>query len=171
MKRRRKSLATFAAVTLCSSALFAETLSAENKKLYELGLSALHRGAPAEAIGHFELLADRGATHPDLSFNRAAAYLARAHGANRRPGDMGHAAAALEETLVLRPSDDEAKRSLADIRAEILRQRSKNGKTPIVPSPSLGRTLTSLLSETALGLARAFGLIGNQHRVGGARQR
>jgi hypothetical protein len=108
---------------------------------------ALQRGAFTEAIDTLELLADRGFVHPDASFNRAVAYVGRARSSAAAPGDLGRAAAALSEVLVLRPDDEEADNDLARVRAEISRRHVREGAAPVMARPSLGRAVTSLLDE------------------------
>ncbi len=108
---------------------------------------ALQRGAFTEAIDMLELLADRGFVHPDASFNRGAAYVGRARSSAAAPGDLGRAAAALAEVLVLRPDDEEADKALARVRAEISRRHVREGAAPVMARASLGRAVSSLLSE------------------------
>jgi len=110
---------------------------------------ALKRGAYTEAIDTFELLADRGFVHPDASFNRAVAYVERARSSAAQPGDLGRAAAALREVLILRPDDEPAENGLSRIRAEISRRHAREGTAPVMARPSLGRAVTSLFDENA----------------------
>lgn len=113
---------------------------------YAAALSALAKGAENEAIDRLELLADQGFHHPDAGLARAAAYLARAEGPRARSGDLGRAAAALTETLLLRPDDPQAERALDAVQAEIAGRRAKQGASVVV-RPRLGRAVTSLLPE------------------------
>ena len=108
---------------------------------------ALKRGAYTEAIDMLELLADRGFVHPDASFERAVAYTERARTSAAAPGDLGRAAAALSEVLILRPSDDEAEAGLLRIRAEIARRHAREGMAPVMARDSMARAATSLFDE------------------------
>ena len=121
---------------------------------------ALKRGAYSEAIDTLELLADRGFVHPDASFNRAVAYVERARSSSAAPGDLGRAAAALSETLILRPDDAAAEAGLARISGEISRRHAREGAAQVMARPSLGRAATSLLAEnTWAGIALAGSLL------------
>jgi len=108
--------------------------------------AAVERGAFDEAVDALELLGDRGVVHPDVSYARAHAYVARARSRARRSGDLGRAVAALEESRWLRP-DDELERPLEVLRAEIAKERAREGNTEIVQRPALGRAVTELFSE------------------------
>ncbi len=119
--------------------------------------SALQRGAFTEAIDTLELLADRGFVHPDASFNRAAAYVGRARTSGAASGDLGRAAAALAEVLVLRPDDEEADRALARVRAEISRRHVREGAAPVMARASLSRAVASLLSENVWAMTALMG--------------
>ena len=121
-------------VTVWWSALVAATLassvaaesrgdaaSSEHDR-FATGVQALQRGAFDQAIDEFELLADRGFTHPDASFNRGVAYVARARSSEARTGDLGRAAAGFSEALTLRPGDAVAERALQRLRIQIREQ-------------------------------------------------
>jgi len=119
----------------------------ESERDFATASEALKRGAYTEAIDTLELLADRGFVHPDASFNRAVAYVERARSSAANPGDLGRAAAALSEVLVLRPSDERAELGLSRIRAEISRRHAREGVAPVMARDSLGRAATSLFDE------------------------
>lgn len=119
----------------------------ESERDFAAASEALKRGAYTEAIDRLELLADRGFVHPDASFNRAVAYVERARSSAASPGDLGRAAAALSEVLVLRPSDEQAELGLSRIRAEISRRHAREGVAPVMARDSLGRAATSLFDE------------------------
>ncbi|MFO7178341.1 MAG: hypothetical protein DIU78_006555 [Pseudomonadota bacterium] len=121
--------------------------------------AALERGAFDEAIDRLELAADRGIVHPDVSYARARAYVERARSTAARPGDLGRAAAALEEALYLRPSDDIVEAALEKIRAEISRRRARTGASPVVQRPALGRAVANLLPENVWAAVAAFGAL------------
>lgn len=126
----------------------AETLlDADSRALFSKANSAIKSGAPSEAIAQLELLADRGVLHPDVSFNRAVAYLHRARTPRAQPGDMGRAVAALEETLTLRASDAQAEATLEKVQSELSRERSRRGAQSLMARPTIGRALVRLLPE------------------------
>jgi hypothetical protein len=127
---------------------------------------AIEDGGFSDAIDRLELLADRGFVHPDASFNRAVAYLGRARSPQRQAGDLGRAAAALAETLELRPGDREAESALEAVRSEIARTRARSGGAPLVARPRLVRAIVGLAPEPVWGalaslgsLALAWGLV------------
>jgi len=116
--------------------------------LFRKGVAALKEGALNEAVETFEALADRGFVHPDASFDRSLSYLARVRGGVEHPGDLGRAAAGLEETLLLRPDDREAEMALDLVRAEVARRRSRGGgKTDVEARPTLERAMLGIASE------------------------
>ncbi len=131
--------------------------SADAQSTFDKGVQNLERGAVDDAIDLFESLADRGFSHPDASFDRAAAYVARARSPNSHPGDLGRAVAALEETLLLRPTDADAEHALERVRAEIARRRARKGAEPVVTKTSLSRAVVGLVSENVWALIAAFG--------------
>jgi hypothetical protein len=116
------------------------------QKSYAAALAALAKGADNEAIDRLELLADQGVVSADASLARAAAYLARADGNRAQPGDLGRAAAALSEALLLRPDDSQAERGLEAVQADIARRRSKEQENVVV-RPRLSRAIAGLLPE------------------------
>jgi hypothetical protein len=122
-----------------------------------LAVKAIDDGAYGEAIDHLELLADRGFVHPDASYDRAVAYIGRARSPQRQPGDLGRAAAALAETLALRPDDREAQSALDAVRQEIGRKRARTGGAPLIARPRLVRALVGLLPETVWGGVAVLG--------------
>ncbi len=113
---------------------------------YAEARTALGKGAANEAIDRLELLADQGVVNADASLLRAAAYLTRADGNGAQPGDLGRAAAALSETLLLRPDDAQAERGLDAVQAEIARRRAKQQESVAV-RPRLSRAIAALLPE------------------------
>jgi len=123
------------------------------------GLEALKRGAFQNAIDEFELLADHGFVHPDLSFNRGAAYVGRAGSSHARPGDLGKAAAAFSEVLFLRGDDEVAEAALDRVRNEIARRRAREGAEPVAARPSLARAVVGLLREGAWCMLAALGSV------------
>ena len=116
------------------------------EKAYAGALASLAKGADDEAIDRLELLADQGFTHPDASMARAAAYLSRAEGPNAHQGDLGRAAAALSEALLLRPNDAQAEHALETVQGEIARRKSRQAESVLVRS-RLGRAIAALLPE------------------------
>lgn len=123
----------------------------------ERGRQQLEQGQFEQAIAEYERLADRGLVHPDVSFNRAAAYLQRASSPQAQPGDLGRAAAALEETLLLRPDDTEAGAALDGVRRQIARRLARSELEAQFVRPRLGRALVGALSENTWLLLAALG--------------
>jgi hypothetical protein len=115
--------------------------------LFREGTEALGKGEFATAIERFEALSDMGFVHPDASYNRGLAYVTRLRAGADRPGDLGRAAAAFEETLHLRPDDLEADRALDIVRAEVTKRRSRRGKDATTVRPTLDRVIIGLASE------------------------
>jgi len=101
------------------------------------------------AIIDLEGLADRGFIHPDVSFDRGVAYAMRARTQAERVGDLGKAAAAFEESLLLRPHDAQAEAALDAVRAEVTRRRSRRAKDDLIVRPSLDRLVVGLLPGEA----------------------
>ena len=143
------SLATLA--TLAPNAARAEGEPPE--KLFEKGAAALGRGELAAAIDTFEGLADQGFLHPDASYDRGVAYVLRYRAHADKPGDLGRAAAAFEETLLLRPDDHDADVALDLVRAEVTRRRAKRTKDAVDVRPTLDRMVVGLAGEETWGLA------------------
>jgi tetratricopeptide (TPR) repeat protein len=118
---------------------------------FAAGVTALAEGRYEKAIHHLEAWADRNPSHPDASYNRGLAYAMRAR-EDPEPGDLGRAAAAFEETLALRPNDEEAARALSIVRAEVTRRRSRDGASSLIARPSLDRIVIGLAEERTWGL-------------------
>jgi hypothetical protein len=144
-------LALLLAAVAWSSSARAET----HAEAYAAARAALSRGAANDAIDRLELLADQGVVNADASELRAAAYLARAEGNAAAPGDLGRAAAALGEALLLRPGDAELEHAIEAVQAEIARRRPKS-QDNVVVRPRLARAIAGLFSEQLwAGLALA----------------
>lgn len=120
-------------------------------------VQSLEQGAVDDAIDQLESLADSGFAHPDASWDRAAAYVERARSNNARPGDLGRAVAALEETLLLRPGDSDAERALEKVRGEIARRRAREGAEPVVAKTTLSRAVVTLVPEAVWAILAALG--------------
>ncbi len=144
-------LALTLTLTFSMSAARAETQ--DPQALFDKGAKALSSGEYSAAIDLFESLADRGFLHPDASFDRGLAYVMRVKAGADRPGDLGRAAAAFEETLLLRPGDPDADHALDLVRAEVTRRRSKKNKDAIDVRPTLDRMLIGLATERSWGIA------------------
>jgi hypothetical protein len=156
MKRRRGALlaALLFSFGVAARADVAPDESAET--VFRKGVSALREGAVNEAVDSFEALADRGFVHPDASFDRSLSYLGRIRAGIERPGDLGRAAAALEETLLFRPDDREAESALELVRAEVARRRARSGSSADVESrPTLERAMLGIASEWTWSLLAA----------------
>ncbi|MEZ4300230.1 MAG: hypothetical protein R3B70_35110 [Polyangiaceae bacterium] len=102
---------------------------------------ALEAGQYGAAIDLLESLDDKGFVHPSASYDRGLAYLTRIHASAERPGDLGRAAAAFEETLRLRPGDADAEKLLDQVRAEVTRRRSRKGGDTVDARPTLDRAI------------------------------
>jgi hypothetical protein len=140
-------LAGVLAILICATGPSAAADDAP-ESLFARGAAALRRGAMDEAVETFEALADRGFVHPDASFDRSLSYLSRVRAGVEHPGDLGRAAAGLEETLLLRPDDHDAETALELVRAEVARRRARSGSSAEVESrPSLDRAVLGLASE------------------------
>jgi hypothetical protein len=144
-----QALLVAAALGLFGSVAHADLAPEEAPEfLFKKGALALRDGSVNEAVEVFEALADRGFVHPDASFDRSLSYLARVRAGLERPGDLGRAAAALEETLLLRPDDREAEAALDLVRAEVARRRARSSSAADVESrPTLERAMLGIASE------------------------
>ncbi len=146
MTRTRFLLAalTLFVLSVCHAASAA---AAQDDDVFANGVAALQKGSHDEAIDQFEILADRGVAHPDASYNRGLAYAQRAGSSATRPGDLGQAAAAFEEVLLLRGDDAEAPQALLLVRDELARSRSKRSAAGVGTEPAFPQALVSLLPE------------------------
>jgi hypothetical protein len=146
---RGRALVVALALVFAAPAVRADVASEETpESLFQKGALALRDGAVNEAVEFFEALADRGFVHPDASFDRSLSYLGRVRTGVERPGDLGRAAAALEETLLFRPEDREAESALELVRAEVARRRARSGSSADVESrPTLERAMLGIASE------------------------
>ncbi|MFO0757299.1 MAG: hypothetical protein U0359_12460 [Byssovorax sp.] len=133
--------------------LAGSALAETSEELFARGAQALGKGEYGAAIDAFEALADQGFVHPDASYDRGLAYVMRVRAHAERPGDLGRAAAAFEETLLLRPGDHDADLGLDRVRAEVTRRRSRGSKDDIDVRPTLDRLVVGLGSEQSWGLS------------------
>lgn len=131
----------------------AEEGAASDEALFAKGSSALSAGEYGAAIDALEALADRGYLHPDASYDRGLAYLMRIRARAERPGDLGRAAAAFEETLRLAPEDRDADAALDQVRAEVTRRRARKAGSGIDARPTLDRVIVGLVSDRAWSIA------------------
>jgi hypothetical protein len=148
-RARRIACAFLAAVAFACPAVARADETPE--ELFHAGAVAVGRGEYAKAIDTFEALADQGFVHPDASFDRGLAYVLRYRGHADVPGDLGRAAAAFEETLLLRPGDHDADVALDLVRAEVTRKRAKKSLDTVNVRPTLDRVLVGLASEETWG--------------------
>ena len=123
------------------------------EELFGKGAAALAKGEYALAIDTFEALADQGFLHPDASYDRGLAYVMRYRAHAEHPGDLGRAAAAFEETLLLRPGDHDADAALDLVRAEVTRKRSRKTRDAVDVRPTLDRVVVGLADEQTWGFA------------------
>ena len=140
---------------------------------FEKGMEALRQGRYQEAINRLEAYADRAPPHPDVSFNRGLAYIMRVRNGDEKPGDLGRAAAAFEETLLLRPDDPDARETLRRVHGEVARRRAGKGLDSLLAKPTLDRVVLGLASERSWGIAAivsafllAIGIVLRQRREG-----
>jgi hypothetical protein len=147
------------AIVLLVAGLLAVTgsASADDASEFREAVQAIEKGAYGDAIDRLELLADRGFVHPDASFDRAVAYLGRARSTQKQSGDFGRAAAALAETLLLRPGDRDAEVALDTVRSELSRSRARKGGAPLFARPRLARAIVSLAPEPVWGWIAVLG--------------
>lgn len=155
MNRRSRVLGLAAGMALSMLAIAgparADTVSPEQR--FSEGVEALEGGDYRTALFAFEALADRGYYHPDVSFNRGLAYVMRVSENAGRPGDLGRAAAAFEESLRMRPDDEATERALDLVRAEVTRRRSRSAKDAVEVRPTLDRMVIALATERSWGIA------------------
>ncbi|HKQ68501.1 MAG TPA: hypothetical protein VJT73_04140 [Polyangiaceae bacterium] len=146
-------------LSLVASPAIAATSVTEDapESLFRKGAAALAEGSINDAVDTFEALADRGFVHPDASFDRSLCYLGRVKAGIERPGDLGRAAAALEETLAQRPDDREAESALELVRAEVARRRARSGSsTDVEARPTIERAVLSVVSEWTWSILAAL---------------
>lgn len=148
-----RALLGLAAALALALATMAARADEPAEELFTRGSGALSRGEYAAAIEAFEALADQGFLHPDASYDRGFAYLMRVRARADRPGDLGRAAAAFEEALLLRPDDRDADVALDLVRAEVTRRRARRSKDAVDVRPTLDRMLVGLASEETWGAA------------------
>lgn len=147
MRSRCMGALVVAAVLLMASPSLAVEASS-NDQMFAEAVAALQKGDYQRAIDNLEALADRGMVHPDVSYNRGLAYLARVRAKAGRPGDLGRAQAAFEETLLARPDDHEAEQAADIVRAEVARRRAvKRAPANVSVRPSLDRAIAGLAPE------------------------
>ncbi len=104
--------------------------SATDDEVFAAGVQALADERPNDAIGDFEILADRGRVDPAVSYDRGLAYAARVRAGAEVAGDLGKAAHGFEEAIAL--TDDpalaaDAARALEQVRTEVGRRRAREG--------------------------------------------
>jgi hypothetical protein len=164
--RSRVLAALFAVVAGLSLVLFAEpnaSAAASPDVRFDRATKELSSGDYDAAILDFEGLADRGYMHPDISFNRGLAYANRARTKDEEPGDLGRAAAAFEEALLMRPNDRVVETALDAVHAEVARRRSRRAKDDLIVRPGLDRVLVGLTTERnwafcAMGASMLLGI-------------
>lgn len=156
-QHRGKAPTTSAALLLVATALLLPSprpaWAAQPDELFRLGTNAIGEGKFDEAIDQLEAYADQGALHPDASYNRGLAYLTRVRAGAERPGDLGRAAAAFEEALLLRTGDQDAEHALELVQAEVARRNARRGKDLVTERPTMDRLLVGLASEQSWAIA------------------
>lgn len=155
-RRALGSVLSAVALLLACPVPSAATEPAATHDAFRLGAAALAQGRYEDAIAELELFADRETPHPDASYDLGQAYVMRVKNGGERAGDLGRAAAAFEEALLLRPKDAEAHHALELVRADLARRRSRIGKGVVLATPSLDRALVGLVGPRSW----AYGAIG-----------
>lgn len=107
------------------NACLADEVTVPVERVLAASAEDLTEGRPGEAIRTLEAVADRGTSHPDLSFNRGLGYLHRGKSAFSEPGDFGQAAAGFLETLQFRGDDPEAERGFEEAQLLIAKRKSQ----------------------------------------------
>lgn len=124
-----------------------------DEDLFAAGVQALADERPNDAIGAFEILADRGRMDPVVSYDRGLAYAARVRAGAEAPGDLGKAAHGFEEAIALTDDDGlrlDATRALEQVRTEVGRRRAREGTAVELDTRKpLWRSLSQSLPENA----------------------
>jgi tetratricopeptide (TPR) repeat protein len=152
----RRIGSTLVLLGLAGTLLFVQSIAIgapASDELFKRGTNALGEGDFDEAIQQLEAMADQGIAHPDASYNRGLAYIARVRAGAERPGDLGRAAAAFDEALALRDDDADAELALEIVEAEVARRGARRGKDVVSERPSLDRLLVQLGTERSWGIA------------------
>ncbi len=162
--KRRLALVVLSGALATSSARAEEPAAQDPATLFREATDALAGERLVDAIAKLEALGDRGVVDAAVSFDRGVAYAMRARTSAGQPGDLGRAVHGFEEARELSHdgrTDDEAKRALVSLRAEVARRRARAGESAeLAVSASLGRALVELASEnTWSGLALAASLV------------
>lgn len=140
-------LVALAAGVLLGGARVACAEGLSDRELFDSGVAALSRSDLDDAIDRFELLADRGVVDASASYDRGVAYARRGGSKARRSGDLGRAAAAFREALLLGPADADAAEALERVQHEIARRRMRTTASQVELRPALSRAIVDLLSE------------------------
>lgn len=140
-------------VVMCVMLAAVSARAEDDPDPFQTGTEALRQGHYQDAIDRLEAFADGSLPHPDASFNRGIAYIMRIRGGAEKPGDLGRAAAAFEETLALRPDDEEARNALGRVHGEVARRRARSGQNSLLSKPTLDRVVINLASERGWGIA------------------
>ncbi len=145
----RRGKAALAAATVVAWVAVCAAQPLDNAGLFRRGVESLEAGDYDKAVDAFEALADRGEASPAAAYDRGLAYLARVRGKSERPGDLGRAAAAFEEALLVDPDDTEAEHAVELVRAEVARRRARRAAGEVQARPSLDRIVVGLVPEQA----------------------
>lgn len=173
MRRRVGLVVAFGVVAWFGAARGQEPPAAaesEAATLFRAAADALAGGQPGEAIANLEALGDRGVIDPVVSFDRGLAYAGRVRAGGEQPGDLGRAAHGFEEARELSRDSAliaDANASLAVVRAEVAKRRSRAGDPIEVENGiSLGRSIVKVLPENVwaalagmCALALALGIV------------
>jgi len=144
---KRRGTAALAAATVVAWVAVCAAQPRDGADLFHKGVESLAAGDYDKAVDAFEALADRGEASPAAAYDRGLAYLARVRGKSERPGDLGRAAAAFEEVLLVDPDDAEAEHAVELVRAEVARRRARRSAGEVQARPSLDRIVVGLAPE------------------------
>lgn len=104
---------------------------------------AYYHGDYAAAVQGYRLLVDSGIDDPDVSFNLATAHAQR--------GEYGRAIRWYEHALRLAPGDDEAEKSLAEVRRALgRRQAEAHGEAIVQTKPDFAESIVRPIAESTL---------------------
>jgi tetratricopeptide (TPR) repeat protein len=157
MRTRALLLLPIALCLVVSASTAAGAAEVGTNAAIETAVTAVERGEFGEAIDLFEQLSDQAIQDPRASYHRALAYLQRADSSKRRTGDLGQAAAALQEAINLGDNDPITRRALHAVRKEISRERAQRGLDPVVVRPPLTRAFVNLVPENVWAVCSALG--------------
>jgi len=138
-----------AALALCLStllALFPGGVKAESlEELFRAGNKAFAQGDYGGAVQRYQSLVDAGIRDADVYMNLGLAHARR--------GELGRAVLAFEQSLHVRPGDDDATNALGLARAAVGKRRAeRHGEALVETRPPLAEALVRPYTEQALAV-------------------